>query len=80
MKKIILILFVEIVFIGIKGRALSDNPAQKTAISSVTTKTSGNVHTLDDNSVSCVPETITLALLGSGLVTLAELTRKMINL
>jgi hypothetical protein len=74
-----MILFVVGLFFGITGRALSNNPAQKTVISTVSTKPDGDVHTLDNNSVFSVPEPITLVLLGSGLVTLAVLTRKKIN-
>jgi PEP-CTERM motif len=80
LKKFIRIfLLVVVIFFGITGTALSDNPAQKTATTSVITKPSEDVHTLDDNSVSSVPEPITLVLLGSGLITLAVLTRKKID-
>jgi hypothetical protein len=78
-KFIIMILFVVIMFFGITVRALSDDPAQKTTISNVITKSSRDVHTLDDDNATSVPEPITLVLLGSALVTLAVLTRKKIN-
>jgi hypothetical protein len=74
-----MILFVVIMFFGITVRALSDDPAQKTTISNVITKSSRDVHTLDDDNATSVPEPITLVLLGSALVTLAVLTRKKIN-
>ena len=63
-------------FFAITGRALSDNPAPKTTISSAATNPSGGVHASVDDSASSVPEPVTLVLLGSGLVTLAVLGRK----
>jgi hypothetical protein len=69
-------LFVVIMFFGITGRALPDNPAPKTTISSVATKPSGGVYASVDDSACSVPEPITLVLLGSGLVAIAAFGRK----
>ena len=71
MKKIFMFLCVVIMFFGIVVRPSSDDSAPKATTSSVVTKSQ-----IGGDSASPVSTPVTLVLLGSGLVGLAEFGRK----
>lgn len=76
MKKIIMFLYIMIIFFGFLGCPTPDDPPPKTTTSSVLAKSQVGNDTSDGEGISLVPEPVTLILLGSGLVGLAVFGRK----
>lgn len=79
MKKIIMVLYIMIIFFGFVGCPTPDDPPPKITTSSVLAKSQIDNDTSDGEGISLVPEPVTLILLGSGLVGLAVFGRRKIK-
>lgn len=76
MKKLFMILFVVIIFLGSVGYPSSVDQAYRTITSSIAIKPIVSIHTAGGDNGWPVPEPISLVLLGSGLVALSLIGRK----